>query len=112
MNFLKQGMAYEDFFPWEDDDYFLPRGEIFCPGMPPKGQSQRSEGEGVQNDVHMRTALNELHKAAPAMAPSGLAVSMSGSASGDVAIPVHVAPPSGAAASGGAAAPGGSAVSG
>eukprot|EP00959_Pyramimonas_sp_CCMP1952_P408664 8564421-Pyramimonas_sp.AAC.1 len=46
------------------------------------------------------------------MAPSGLAVSVSGSASGDIAIPVHVAPPGGAAAFSGAVAPGGSAVSG
>eukprot|EP00959_Pyramimonas_sp_CCMP1952_P169391 3538445-Pyramimonas_sp.AAC.1 len=37
VNFLKQGMAYEDFFHWKDETYFLPRGDIFCPGMPPKG---------------------------------------------------------------------------
>eukprot|EP00959_Pyramimonas_sp_CCMP1952_P420302 8803356-Pyramimonas_sp.AAC.1 len=60
----------------------------------------------------MRTALNELHKAAPATAPSGLAVSVSGSASGDIAISVHVAPSAGAAASGGDVAPGGSAATG
>eukprot|EP00959_Pyramimonas_sp_CCMP1952_P087391 1828394-Pyramimonas_sp.AAC.1 len=70
-----RGMAYEDFAPWKDDIYFLPRGGIFCPGMSPRGKNQISEEEGVQNDEHMRTALNELQKAAPATAPSGLAVS-------------------------------------
>eukprot|EP00959_Pyramimonas_sp_CCMP1952_P021150 446120-Pyramimonas_sp.AAC.1 len=60
----------------------------------------------------MRTALNELDKAAPATGPSGLAVSVSGSTSGDRAVPVHVAPSAGAAASGGDAAPGGSAATG
>eukprot|EP00959_Pyramimonas_sp_CCMP1952_P078369 1638177-Pyramimonas_sp.AAC.1 len=75
VKFLKRGVAYDDFFPWKDDVYFLPRGEVFCPGMPPKGKSQISEEEGAQNDEHTRAALNELHKAAPATAPSGLAVS-------------------------------------
>eukprot|EP00959_Pyramimonas_sp_CCMP1952_P446873 9356860-Pyramimonas_sp.AAC.1 len=60
----------------------------------------------------MRTALNELNKAAPATAPSGLAVSVSGSTSGDIAVPVHVAPSAGAAASGGNTVPGGAAATG
>eukprot|EP00959_Pyramimonas_sp_CCMP1952_P120324 2516213-Pyramimonas_sp.AAC.1 len=55
-------MAYTDFFHWKDDNYFLPRGPIFCPGMPPKGQRLRSADEGVQNDEHMRTAFGRVAK--------------------------------------------------
>eukprot|EP00959_Pyramimonas_sp_CCMP1952_P304532 6373379-Pyramimonas_sp.AAC.1 len=60
--------------------------------MPPRGESQISEDEGVHSDEPMRTALNELIKAAPATAPSGLAISVSGAATGDIAVPVPGAP--------------------
>eukprot|EP00959_Pyramimonas_sp_CCMP1952_P237114 4955741-Pyramimonas_sp.AAC.1 len=63
-------MACTDFFPCQDDHYFLPRGPNFCPGVPPKGQRLR------------------LATGAPAKAPSGLAV------------PGSVSAPSGPAASG------------
>eukprot|EP00959_Pyramimonas_sp_CCMP1952_P343966 7204560-Pyramimonas_sp.AAC.1 len=41
IDFLKRGNAYTDFFPWQDDHYFLPRGPHFCPGMPPRGKRLR-----------------------------------------------------------------------
>eukprot|EP00959_Pyramimonas_sp_CCMP1952_P049243 1028841-Pyramimonas_sp.AAC.1 len=80
--------------------------------MPPKGKSQGSENEGVQNEEPLRTALNELNKAAPAAAPSGLAVSVSGATLGDIAVPVPAASSAGAAAPAGDARPGGSAAAG
>eukprot|EP00959_Pyramimonas_sp_CCMP1952_P298030 6234341-Pyramimonas_sp.AAC.1 len=73
----------------EDDNFFLPRGPNFCPGMPPKGQRLRSANECVQNDENMRAAVEELQKAAPTKAPSGLAVSGSGSASSGPAVSGH-----------------------
>eukprot|EP00959_Pyramimonas_sp_CCMP1952_P351862 7372331-Pyramimonas_sp.AAC.1 len=60
----------------------------------------------------MRTALNELIKAAPATVPGGVAISMSNAASGDMAAPVPGAPSAGAAVSAGDARPGGSAATG
>eukprot|EP00959_Pyramimonas_sp_CCMP1952_P156027 3263426-Pyramimonas_sp.AAC.1 len=48
--------------------------------MPPEGKRLRLASGGVQNYVHIRMAVGELKKAAPAEAPSGLAVSESGSA--------------------------------
>eukprot|EP00959_Pyramimonas_sp_CCMP1952_P240230 5020004-Pyramimonas_sp.AAC.1 len=67
--------------------------------MPPRGKRLRLSTEGVQNDEHMRTAVDELKKAAPTTAPSSLA------ASGDVTAP------SGPAASGDVTAPSGPAAS-
>eukprot|EP00959_Pyramimonas_sp_CCMP1952_P086606 1811582-Pyramimonas_sp.AAC.1 len=72
--------------------------------MPPKRKSQRSENEGVHNDGPLRTALNELIKAAPATVPSGLAISVSGAATGDIAAPAPGTPSAGAAVSAGDAA--------
>eukprot|EP00959_Pyramimonas_sp_CCMP1952_P434126 9090843-Pyramimonas_sp.AAC.1 len=46
IDFLKRGNAYTDFFPWQDDHYFLPRGRLFCPGMPPRGKRLRLSTEG------------------------------------------------------------------
>eukprot|EP00959_Pyramimonas_sp_CCMP1952_P022083 464189-Pyramimonas_sp.AAC.1 len=60
----------------------------------------------------MRAALNEFNKAAPAAAPSGLAVAVSGATPGDIAAPVPAASSAGAAAPAGDARPGGSAVAG
>eukprot|EP00959_Pyramimonas_sp_CCMP1952_P242183 5062330-Pyramimonas_sp.AAC.1 len=39
IGFLKRGNAYTYFFQWQDDQCFLPRGRIFCPGMPSKGEA-------------------------------------------------------------------------
>eukprot|EP00959_Pyramimonas_sp_CCMP1952_P284261 5942134-Pyramimonas_sp.AAC.1 len=57
--------------------------------MPPRGKRLRLSNEGVQNDEHMRPAVDELKKAVPVAAPSGPA------ASGDVTAARAAQPPRG-----------------
>eukprot|EP00959_Pyramimonas_sp_CCMP1952_P229745 4803299-Pyramimonas_sp.AAC.1 len=61
----KRGDAYTYCFPWQDDHHVSPRGRPFCPGVPPRGERLRLPNEAVQNDQHMRPAVDELKKAAP-----------------------------------------------
>eukprot|EP00959_Pyramimonas_sp_CCMP1952_P236684 4946415-Pyramimonas_sp.AAC.1 len=56
--------------------------------MPPRGKTQSPANEGVQNDEPMRAALKEFNKAAPAAAPSGLAVAVSSATPGGIAVPL------------------------
>eukprot|EP00959_Pyramimonas_sp_CCMP1952_P006095 127710-Pyramimonas_sp.AAC.1 len=75
IDFLKRGNVRAEFDPWQDHQYFLPRCLPFCPGMHPEGKRLRLPTEGVQNDQHMRPAVEELSKVMSVAEPSGPAAS-------------------------------------